>query len=78
MNKKLEEFNSYLKNKKVAIIGLGVSNLPLLKYMNKKEAIVTVFDKRNSRRRKKRGNSNIRNRDANEIMPRHSNWCYWK
>lgn len=46
MNKKLEEFNSYLKNKKVAIIGLGVSNLPLLKYMNKKEAIVTVFDNR--------------------------------
>ena len=46
MNKKLEEFNNFLRNRKVAIIGLGVSNLPLLKYMNKKEAIVTVFDNR--------------------------------
>lgn len=46
MNKKLEEFNEQLKNKKIAIIGLGVSNLPLLKYMNKKEAKVTVFDNR--------------------------------
>ena len=27
-NKKLEEFNKSLKNKKVAIIGLGVSNEP--------------------------------------------------
>lgn len=46
MNKELEEFNNSLKGKKVAIIGLGVSNLPLLKYMNKKEAKVTVFDNR--------------------------------
>lgn len=30
----------------MAIVGLGVSNLPLLKYMNKKNAKVTVFDNR--------------------------------
>ncbi len=47
MNKKLEEFEIYLKEKKVAIIGLGVSNLPLLEYMNKLGAKVTVFDNRN-------------------------------
>lgn len=46
MNKKLEEFEYYLKGRKVAIIGLGVSNLPLLKYMNKRDANVTVFDNR--------------------------------
>lgn len=46
MNQKLEEFNKYLIEKNVAIIGLGVSNLPLLKYMNKKGANVTVFDDR--------------------------------
>lgn len=46
MNKKLDEFNYYLIGRKVAIIGLGVSNLPLLKYMNKKQAKVTVFDDR--------------------------------
>ena len=45
-NKKLKEFNEYLKNRKVAIIGLGVSNLPLLKYMNEKQAKVTVFDEK--------------------------------
>lgn len=45
-NERLEEFNNYLKNRKVAIIGLGVSNIPLLDYMNEKEARVTVFDDR--------------------------------
>lgn len=46
MNKKLEEFESYIEGKKVAIIGLGVSNIPLLEYMNKLGAKVTVFDNR--------------------------------
>ena len=46
MNKKLEEFDNYLDNKKVAIIGLGVSNIPLLKYMYERNANVTVFDNR--------------------------------
>ena len=32
VNKKLEEFNKFLDGKKVAIIGLGVSNYPLLDY----------------------------------------------
>ena len=43
-NKKLQEFNKYLNGKKVAIIGLGVSNLPLIEYLNKYKADVTVFD----------------------------------
>ncbi len=46
MNKKLQDFENYLKYKKVAIIGLGVSNLPLLQYMDEKKAKVTVFDNR--------------------------------
>ena len=46
MNKKLEEFEKYLERKKVAIIGLGVSNMPLLKYMYERMAKVTVFDNR--------------------------------
>ena len=45
-NEKLIEFNNYLKGRKVAIIGLGVSNLPLLKYMYEKKAKVTVFDEK--------------------------------
>ena len=45
-NKKLEEFNKFLNNRKVAVIGLGVSNLPLLDYLYDKKAQVTVFDQR--------------------------------
>lgn len=45
-NEKLEEFNQYIKFRKVAIIGLGVSNLPLLDFLYEKKAKVTVFDER--------------------------------
>ena len=46
VNEKLQEFERYIKNKKVALIGLGVSNLPLIDYFADKGAQVTVFDKR--------------------------------
>ena len=46
VNKKLEEFNNYLAGKKVAVIGLGVSNIPLIDYLNKYKADVTVFDRK--------------------------------
>ncbi len=45
-NEKLKEFEEYIRFRKVAIIGLGVSNLPLIEYMYKKQARVTVFDDR--------------------------------
>ena len=45
-NTKLKEFEKYLNLKKVAIIGLGVSNIPLIDYMYKNGANVTVFDDR--------------------------------
>ena len=43
-NEKLIEFNKYLTGRKVAIIGLGVSNLPLIDYLYNLKAKVTVFD----------------------------------
>ena len=43
-NQKLEEFEKNLKNKKVAVIGVGVSNIPLIEYLHEKEAEVTIFD----------------------------------
>lgn len=46
INEKLEEFNEYLKKSRVAIIGLGVSNVPLIDYMHNLGANVTVFDER--------------------------------
>lgn len=45
-NKKLLEFNKLLEGKKVAIIGMGVSNIPLLDYFYKTNTQVTVFDKK--------------------------------
>ena len=45
-NEKLKEFNEYIRFRKVAVIGLGVSNLPLLDYLYEKKAQVTVFDDR--------------------------------
>ncbi len=44
-NEKLIEFNQYLSGRKVAVIGLGVSNLPLIDYLYELKAHVTVFDK---------------------------------
>lgn len=45
-NEKLEEFHNFLKNKRVAVIGLGVSNIPLLDYLKEKQAKVVVFDRK--------------------------------
>jgi len=44
MNKKLEEFNKNLINSNIAIIGLGVSNIPLLDYLCNLGCNVTVFN----------------------------------
>ena len=33
INERLVEFENYIKGRKVAIIGLGVSNLPLIDYI---------------------------------------------
>ncbi len=47
VNENLEKFEEYLNGKKVAIIGMGVSNIPLLDYFYNKNAKVTVFDRNN-------------------------------
>ena len=44
VNEKLVEFNNYIRNKKVAIIGLGVSNLPLIDYLYKLGSEITLFN----------------------------------
>ena len=45
-NEKLKEFEEYVRFRKVAVIGLGVSNIPLLDYLHEKKAEVTVFDEK--------------------------------
>ncbi|MBQ7410511.1 MAG: UDP-N-acetylmuramoyl-L-alanine--D-glutamate ligase [Clostridia bacterium] len=44
VNEKLVEFNNYLGGRKVAVIGLGVSNIPLIDYLHDLKSNVTVFD----------------------------------
>ncbi|MBR3280483.1 MAG: UDP-N-acetylmuramoyl-L-alanine--D-glutamate ligase [Clostridia bacterium] len=46
MNEKLEAFKKDINGKRVAIIGFGVSNIPLVKYLIDLNADITVFDKR--------------------------------
>ena len=41
---KLDEFNKSLKNKKVLILGIGVSNLPLVDYLIQNQAQVFIND----------------------------------
>lgn len=45
-NLKLDAFERNIKGKRVAVIGLGVSNIPLIDYLHNLMAKVTVFDER--------------------------------
>jgi len=45
-NELFEKFKQEISGKKVAVIGLGVSNLPLINLLKENNAQVTVFDKR--------------------------------
>lgn len=44
INTSLERYNKSLENKKIAIIGIGVSNIPLLEYFYNNKASITIFD----------------------------------
>lgn len=45
MNKKVEEFKKEIKGKKVSVIGVGVSNIPAIIYLNKLGAKIVARDK---------------------------------
>lgn len=45
MNSKLEQYKKEIQNKKVAVLGIGVSNIPLIKYLVNLGVDVTAFDK---------------------------------
>ena len=42
--KKIEQFNEQIKGKKVAILGLGVSNKPLVKYFTSLGCDVSIYN----------------------------------
>ncbi len=47
MKKDFNEFKEFIKNKKVAVVGIGVSNIPLINFLVELEAKVTAFDMKN-------------------------------
>ena len=48
MNSKLEQFKKDIKSKKVAVLGIGINNIPLIRYLINIGVNVTAFDKNNS------------------------------
>ena len=43
MNTKLEAFKKYINGKKVAVMGVGISNRPLIRYIHSLGANITAF-----------------------------------
>ena len=44
MNKKLEDFKMNIRNKRVAVLGIGISNTPLIRYLAGIGVDITAFD----------------------------------
>ena len=45
-SKKFDAFKEYVKDKKITVVGIGISNLPLIKFLCENGAIVTACDKK--------------------------------
>lgn len=43
-NRKLDEFKSWIKNQRVAVLGVGISNRPLIRLIHQLGAQITAFD----------------------------------
>lgn len=52
MNSKISEFKQKVKGKKIAVLGIGISNTPLIKYLSSMGADITAFDKSDSEKLK--------------------------
>ena len=46
MGKDFKEFKQFILDKKVAVVGIGVSNIPLINFLLDLGAVVTAFDKK--------------------------------
>jgi len=47
MERNFSEFKEFIKGKKVGVVGIGISNIPLIHFLVKLEAVVAAFDKKN-------------------------------
>jgi len=43
-SRKLSEFQKYISGRKVAVLGVGISNRPLIRYIHSLGAVITAFD----------------------------------
>ena len=41
----IDDYRVYIKDKKVAVLGIGVSNTPLIKFLKSMNVDITAFDK---------------------------------
>ncbi len=46
MNKSFQEFKDFIRDKKTAVVGIGVSNIPLIRFLQQLGAKVSAFDKK--------------------------------
>jgi len=46
MERSFSEFKEFIKGKKVGVVGIGVSNIPLIHFLVGLQAVVTAFDKK--------------------------------
>ena len=44
MQNRIDQFKSFLKGKNIAVLGIGISNRPLIQYISQFEGTVTAFD----------------------------------
>ncbi|WMJ80278.1 UDP-N-acetylmuramoyl-L-alanine--D-glutamate ligase [Clostridium sp. MB40-C1] len=49
MKNNFQDFKCFIKNKKVAVVGIGISNIPLINFLYELEAKVTAFDKKDEK-----------------------------
>ena len=45
INEQIELFKATIKGKKIAVLGLGISNLPAIKFLHKFGAVITARDR---------------------------------
>ena len=63
VNTKLDDFNKEVSNKRIAVIGLGVSNLPLIDYFKNLGSAITVFDNNEEEKIDKSILEDLKNKD---------------
>ena len=49
MKRDFKEFKDFIRNKNVAVVGIGVSNIPLINFLVDLGAKVTAFDRKNEK-----------------------------